>query len=46
MRRPCLDPEIADRMNRTVRNHRIGKGIFFRVALIRWLAKHGVDYPL
>lgn len=41
-----LDPGIAARMNQAVKHHHIGKGIFFRVALIRWLAKRGVDYPL
>jgi hypothetical protein len=39
-------PEITARMNRAVKHHHIGKGVFFRVALIRWLARRGVEYPL
>lgn len=41
-----LSPEVTERMNRIVRQHNTRKGIFFRVALVRWLVRQGVDYPL
>jgi hypothetical protein len=38
--------DVAERMRRTVKKHNTRKGVFFRVAIIRWLARHGVEYRL
>lgn len=39
-----MSQDITDRMRAKAREHRTKPGIFFRVALIRWLARHGVEY--
>lgn len=41
-----MPSDVMDRMNRTARQHETRKGVFFRVALIRWLSRHGIDYNL
>jgi hypothetical protein len=35
---------IAQRMRETAKRHATRSGIFFRVALIRWLKRHGIEY--
>lgn len=39
-----MSNDIADRMKACSRKHGARPGIFFRVALIRWLRRNGVDY--
>lgn len=34
--------DVSERMKATVTSHDTRKGVFFRVALIRWLAKRGI----
>lgn len=41
-----MSKDIAERMRRTAKQHDARTGVFFRVALIRWLARNGVEYPL
>ena len=36
--------DISDRMKTTARRHGTRPGTFFRVALIRWLRRNGVEY--
>lgn len=39
-----MSQDIAKRMRDQASAQRTKPGIFFRVALIRWLARHGVEY--
>ena len=41
-----LHNDISKRMREMVKRQNIRKGVFFRVALARWLTRHGVDYNL
>jgi len=41
-----MSNDVTERMRETVQKHNTRKGVFFRVALIRWLARHGVEYEL
>jgi hypothetical protein len=41
-----LAVDVSERMKETVARHKVRLGVFFRVALIRWLARHGVEYQL
>ena len=39
-----MSVDIAERMKKTAKKHGTRPGTFFRVALIRWLGRHGVEY--
>jgi len=41
-----ISRDVWNRMRSTVAKHNTRKGVFFRVALIRWLSKNGVEWEL
>jgi hypothetical protein len=41
-----MSNDITERMREMVRKYNTRKGVFFRVALIRWLSQHGVEVEL
>lgn len=41
-----MSEDIVKRMRSMARKHGTKPGIFFRVALVRWLSRHGLDYKL